>query len=78
MKFTSNDAILAAEEYMKLRNCGFGPCIAVVCKSTNEKQVWELEFAYEGMQTRSDTADPPCILLKVDMTGSSVSAVELM
>jgi hypothetical protein len=70
-------AIDLAERSMKDRGYCHGPCLSASLRrgSSNE---WEIEFAYEGKNDRSQTTDPPSIVLLVDLNLEMVKTIELM
>ena len=75
----SRDAvILMAEKFMAAQGYRHGPCIGADRKFSDPRAVWEVEFAHAGLNSRSDTADPPSITLIVDVNGRTVRAAEWM
>lgn len=71
-------AVEYAENFMAKDGYGHGPCICVRLKADSIDDSWEVEFAYEGLTGRSQTSDPPSIVLLVDLKTTEVSTVELM
>ncbi len=70
-------AVELAERMMRERGYGHGPCLgATLQKGSSDK--WEIEFAYEGLADRSETTDPPSMLLSVDLQTEEVKTLELM
>jgi len=39
---------------------------------------WEVEFAYDGLESRGETTDPPSSVLLVDLISENVQLVELL
>lgn len=70
-------AVELAERMMRDRGYGHGPCLGA-CLQKGSSGKWEIEFAYEGMSDRSETTDPPSIILSVELSSEEVNAVELM
>ncbi len=70
-------AVELAERIMRERGYGHGPCLGATLKKGSSDK-WEIEFAYDGMSDRSETTDPPSIVLSVDLRSEVVETVELM
>lgn len=71
-------ALEIAERSMRKDGYGHGPCLGATLREDASTEKWEVEFAYEGMETRSRTTDPPSIVLLVDLSSQEVQSVELM
>ena len=71
-------AVEIAERSMRKDGYGHGPCLGATLRGGSSAEEWEVEFAYEGMETRSRTTDPPSIVLLVDLSSQEVRPVELM
>ncbi|MCA9127701.1 MAG: hypothetical protein KDB22_11470 [Planctomycetales bacterium] len=71
-------AVEVAERSMRKNGYVHGPCLGATLREDSSAEKWEVEFAYEGMETRSRTTDPPSILLVVDLSSQEVQSVELM
>lgn len=70
-------AVELAERMMRDRGYGHGPCLGVTLqKGSSDK--WQIEFAYEGLDDRSETSDPPSMVLSVDLVSEEVKTLELM
>ncbi len=70
-------AVELAKRMMRERGYDHGPCLgATLNKGSTDK--WQVEFAYDGMSDRSETTDPPSIVLSVDLRSKEVETVELM
>jgi len=52
-----------------------GPVIEAKESTTGR---WIVELAYDGLCDRSETSDPPSIVLSVGQTDSDIKALELM
>jgi hypothetical protein len=70
-------AVELAERMMRNEGYGHGLCLGVKLQN-GAADLWEVEFAYEGMSDRSKTTDPPSIVLAVDLKSEEVKTVELM
>lgn len=70
-------AVELAERMMKDRGYGHGACLGVSLID-GAAEIWQVEFAYEGMTDRSATTDPPSIVLAVNLSSEEVRPVELM
>lgn len=71
-------AIAMAKEYMASQHYKHGPCIGAKCKSSRIPAMWDVEFAHEGLTSRSDTTDPTSIVLIVDLDQNSIRVVDIM
>lgn len=71
-------AVEIAGQYMRKDGYSHGPCLGATLREDSSNEEWEVEFAYEGMETRSRTSDPPSILLVVNLSTEEVQSVELM
>ncbi len=67
-----------AERSMANDGYGHGPCLSVRLMGDSSRDIWEVEFAYEGLTDRSSTTDPGSIVLLVDLKNEEVSTGELM
>ncbi|TWT98163.1 hypothetical protein Pla108_23200 [Botrimarina colliarenosi] len=72
------EAIAVAENYMRDSGYKHGPCIGCRPIGPTGTLFWEVEFAYKGKTERSETADPPSIMLKVNTSTKEVRSVYLM
>ncbi|MGB7328766.1 MAG: hypothetical protein WBD31_28065 [Rubripirellula sp.] len=70
-------AVELAERMMKERGYKHGTCLGAKLEKGDE-DLWHVEFAYEGMADRSQTTDPPSIVLAVKLASEEVQPVELM
>lgn len=70
-------AVEMAERMMRNEGYGHGPCLGVRLQN-GVADLWEVEFAYAGMSDRSETTDPPSIVLVVDLKSEEVKTIELM
>jgi len=73
-----SEAIAIAVHDMMQGGFKHGPCIQSRPMGTQDSKTWEIEFAYEGETGRSETTDPPSIVLHVNLTTKEVRSVELM
>ena len=71
-------AVDVAEQFMGKNGYVHGPCLSASLKSDVGPDEWEVEFAYEGLVDRSQTSDPPAIVLMVNLKTEEVRTVELM
>lgn len=71
-------AISKAEEYMATSGYKHGPCIGAECVSSQSQAIWNVEFAHEGLNTRSDTTDPPSIVLIVNLDQNTIRPADIM
>jgi hypothetical protein len=80
MKVTTKNsaAIAIAEQDMTQHEFKHGPCIQCRAVGSEESAIWEVEFAYEGNTDRSETTDPPSILLEVNLNTQMVRTIDLM
>jgi hypothetical protein len=62
---------------MKERGYRHGACLGAILEA-GTSDLWRIEFAYEGMESRSETTDPSSIVLSVNLTSAEVQPVELM
>ena len=70
-------ALDLAERMMRKEGYGHGPFLGVTLQK-GATDLWEVEFACEGMSDRSETTDPPSIVLTVDLNSEELKTVELM
>jgi hypothetical protein len=75
MNEQADQAVQIAKEFLTSQGFRHGSCIGV---NPLSQTAWEVEFAYEGLNSRSDTTDPPSILLRVDLSTQNVDSIELM
>jgi hypothetical protein len=78
MQEPKNTAIAKAEDYMATQGYKHGPCIGAECRSLQTQAIWNIEFAYEGLNSRSETTDPPSIVLVVNLDQNSVRSADWM
>lgn len=71
-------AVEIAERTMRKDGYRHGPCLGATLRRDAATEQWEVEFAYEGMENRSKTTDPPSIVLVVDLNSEKVQSVNLM
>lgn len=71
-------AVEIAERAMLKDGYRHGPCLGAKLQQDASAEKWEIEFAYEGMEKRSKTTDPPSIVLLVNLDSEEVRSVELM
>lgn len=72
------DAIKLAADFLGDNCHRHGGCLSADIASTYDEPTWEIEFAYEGMNERSETTDPPSIVIAVDFKGNNVRLATLM
>lgn len=72
------EAITIAEIDMRDGGYKHGPCIQCRPIGTDGTVLWEVEFAYADETGRSETTDPPSILLQVNVSTREVRSVDLM
>ena len=77
-RFLRWSSISIAERSLRRDGYGHGPCLGATLREYASTEKWEVEFAYEGMEIRSKTTDPPSIVLLVDLSSEEVQSVELM
>jgi hypothetical protein len=70
-------AVELAERMMRTQGYGHGVCLGASLQK-GETDIWCIEFAYEGLDGRSETTDPPSIVLSVNLSSEEVRSVELM
>ncbi len=78
MQERKDTAIQKAEEFIATSRHPQGPCIGVRCITPTTQTIWEVEFAHAGFTSRSETADPPSLILVVDLDRNSVRVDSLM
>ena len=71
-------AVEIAERFMSDQGYRHGPCLAAKTTGPESTAHWEVEFAYEGLVSRSATSGPPSIRLAVDLNREEVKPIELM
>ena len=70
-------AVELAERMMRTQGYGHGVCLGANLQK-GETDIWCIEFAYEGLDCRSETTDPPSIVLSVNLSSEEVRSIELM
>ena len=70
-------ALELAEKVMRERSYEHGVCLGVSLQQ-GTSDIWHVEFAYSGLDDRSETTDPPSIVLEVNLSSEKVQSVELM
>lgn len=70
-------AVELAEKMMRTQGYGHGVCLGANLEK-GQADIWRIEFAYEGLDCRSETTDPPSIVLSVNLSSEEVRSVELM
>ena len=60
------ESITKASNFLSDRGYLHGKCLGAKIKKTYAQETWEVEFAYEGLEVRSLTTDPPSIMLNVN------------
>jgi YD repeat-containing protein len=71
-------AVEAAERFMAKNGYASGTCLGARLTGESMAENWEVEFAYDGLEDRSQTTDPPSIVLLVNLKTEEVSTAELM
>lgn len=71
-------AISKAEKYITTQGYKHGPCIGATCRTSDTQAIWDVEFAHEGLSSRSETTDPPSITLIVNLDQDSICLVDVM
>lgn len=71
-------AVDIAEQFMEKNEYRHGACLSASLKHESGSDDWEVEFAYEGLANRSQTSDPPSIILIVNLKTEEVRSFELM
>lgn len=71
-------AIAIAEANMREGGHAQGPCLDCRPTGSPETALWEVELAYVGEMGRSETTDPPSIVLQVNLTTKQVQLIDLM
>ena len=71
-------ALEIAERFMAESGYSHGLCLGAKKREPATSDHWEVEFAYDGLVDRSPTADPPSILLLVDLEREDVRPIDLM
>lgn len=72
------EAVKIAERDMERDGYKFGPCIQCRQIGQEDSFLWEVEFAYDCETGRSETTDPPSIVLKVNVSTKEVKSIDLM
>jgi hypothetical protein len=73
-----DQAIAFAVNDMAAGKFRHGPIINSHPVGNSESKFWEVELAHYGESGRSETTDPPSILLRVNVETGEVSSVDLM
>jgi hypothetical protein len=73
-----DEAIKLAEDFIAREGYRHGKCLGAEVRSNCEERTWEVEFAYEGLQERSQTTDPPSIVIAVDFKGQNLKLRSMM
>ena len=73
-----SEAIAIAESDMVQGGFKHGPCIHSRPIGAEDSTTWAVEFAYDGETGRSETTDPPSILLQINLVTREVRLVDLM
>lgn len=73
-----DEAIKLAVDFLADDSYRHGKCLSAEIASGYEEETWEVEFAYEGLDERSETTDPPSIVIVVDLKGENVRLASLM
>ena len=73
-----DDAIKVAVDFLGNDGYRHGRCLSVEIVSGYDVETWEVEFAYEGLDKRSETTDPPSIVIAVDFKCENVRLASLM
>jgi hypothetical protein len=73
-----DDAIKLAVDFLGHDRHRHGKCLSAEIASGYDEPTWEIEFAYEGLNERSETTDPPSIVIAVDFNGNNVRLATLM
>jgi hypothetical protein len=76
MENLPESALELAIGHMKAHGYRHGPCLSIVSNPTNSR-IHQIELAYEGFDARSNTTDPPSILLQVDLATMTVQSAEM-
>ncbi|MEO8497434.1 MAG: hypothetical protein ABI614_20375 [Planctomycetota bacterium] len=71
-------AVELAERHMLDNGFRSGPCLGARTIGPSSAEIWEVEFAYEGLLERSPTTDPASIMLAVNLKDEEVTTEELM
>lgn len=74
-KMNQGEAIKRAEKFLTDEGHRYGICLGAEVKLNYPRETWEVEFAYEGMQERSHTTDPPSIVIAVNEHRVSVASL---
>lgn len=73
-----DDAIKLAMDHLSNDGYRHGKCLSAEIVSGYDEVTWEVEFAYEGLDSQSETTDPPSIVIAVDFKGENVRLASLM
>jgi len=73
-----DNAIKLAVNFLSNDGYKHGRCLSAEIVSGYDEETWEVEFAYEGLDSRSETTDPPSIVIAVDSKGKNVRLASLM
>jgi hypothetical protein len=73
-----DDAIELASAFMTKDGYQHGKCLSAEIAPRHESETWEVEFAYEGMEERSPTTDPPSIVIAVESESREARLATLM
>ena len=69
------EAISIASQSMTDQGYKHGPCLDCHPIGNHESIYWEVEFAHDYTTTRSETADPPSIVLQVNLQTKVVKSI---
>ena len=73
-----DQAITIALDDMEAGKFRHGPVIQTRPLGNSESKFWEVELAHHGETGRSETTDPPSIVLRVNVETGEVKSVDLM
>ncbi len=71
-------AVESAERHLTDNGYRHGPCLGARTVGPTSCDVWEVEFAYEGLLERSQTTDPASIVQAVHLKNEEVKSLKLM
>lgn len=78
MNENRNKAIDMVNQHIASQGYPLGPCIGVECRTPISQTIWEIEFAWFGHETRSETTDPAFIIYRVNLDKNSISLLTPM
>ena len=73
-----NEAIELASAFIINEGNRHGRCLSAQIVSHYKNETWEVEFAYDGMEERSPTTDPPSLIIAVESSSRKANLVTLM